>query len=324
MPKVSILAAAFNHEKYIAKAIESVLAQTYGDWELIIWDDGSKDATLRIAQDFAEKHDDKIKVFTHPNKENRGQEVTRNEAMAKASGELIGILDTDDFYHPEKLEKLVPLFDDAHVGLAYGSANFYLDTLDEIVSSEIANQPSGDVFDELVYDNFICAGATLFRKNFFKQGLKFDSRFKTIGEYPLWLAIAFEARVRHSDAIVCYWRSHSHNLGKSLALEAKKELVDFKTSLLSEKKYAQKKSAILRALNKSRYDYASELYSQQKFDEAKPIFLELANAKEADGEIRKKSKILSLLILAGPWLNRLFVHAKKKMWTLQRKGFVSK
>ena len=83
MARVSIITALYNHEKYVGQAIESVLAQTYGDWEHIIWDDGSSDGSLKVAERYAAR-DARVKVFAHPGGANRGQENTRNAALEKA------------------------------------------------------------------------------------------------------------------------------------------------------------------------------------------------------------------------------------------------
>src|SRR5262245_39872039 len=120
MPRVAVLTALYNHEAFVGRAIESVLAQTYRDWELILWDDGSSDRSLAIAQEYAENHGDRLRVFTHSNGANRGQEETRNAALRETAAEYFCLLDSDDFYHPSKLENLVPLLDAKDVGLAYG------------------------------------------------------------------------------------------------------------------------------------------------------------------------------------------------------------
>src|SRR4051812_3771803 len=107
MAKVSIITALYNHESYVGAAIESVLAQTFGDWELIVWDDGSSDRSLAVAQKYAEQDPIRVKIHTHPANANRGQENTRNEALKICSGEFVGLLDSDDVYHPQKLEWLL-------------------------------------------------------------------------------------------------------------------------------------------------------------------------------------------------------------------------
>ena len=102
--KVSVLMVAYNREEFIAEAIESVLASTYQNWELIIVDDGSKDDTVLIAQSYAEK-DTRIKVYV--NEKNLGDYPNRNKAASLATGKYLKFLDSDDSIHPDALQNMV-------------------------------------------------------------------------------------------------------------------------------------------------------------------------------------------------------------------------
>jgi len=101
-PLVSIIVPTYNVEKYIAQTIESVLSQTFTDWELVITDDCSKDSTTKIIENFALK-DGRIKLHILP--QNSGAAAARNNSIEKAIGRYIAFLDGDDWWYPEKLEK---------------------------------------------------------------------------------------------------------------------------------------------------------------------------------------------------------------------------
>ena len=101
---VSIITPAFNSEKFIAETILSVQAQTYQDWEMLIIDDCSTDKTVEIVSSFQEK-DSRIKLFR--NETNRGSAYSRNLALRNAKGKWIAFLDSDDIWHPEKLERQI-------------------------------------------------------------------------------------------------------------------------------------------------------------------------------------------------------------------------
>lgn len=105
-PVVSVLMANYNYEKFITEAIESVLAQTYLNWELIICDDGSTDNSIEIVGEYCKK-DRRIKLLR---KKNGGQASALNEAYYNSSGEIISILDADDTFFSVKLEKVVDAF----------------------------------------------------------------------------------------------------------------------------------------------------------------------------------------------------------------------
>jgi len=103
-PKVSIIMSAYNTQEYIGKAIESTLEQTIKNIEIIIVDDASIDETLNIAKSFSDK---RIKVIS--NSENRGQSYSLNRAISEAKGEWIAVLDSDDWFAPYRLEKLLSI-----------------------------------------------------------------------------------------------------------------------------------------------------------------------------------------------------------------------
>ena len=98
LPLVSVLLNCYNAEKTISKSIDSVLNQTYSNFELVIWDDGSTDNTYEIVKSYGDK---RIKVFK--NEINIGLGKSRLKAIRELKGSLISIIDSDDFFHSEKI-----------------------------------------------------------------------------------------------------------------------------------------------------------------------------------------------------------------------------
>jgi len=107
--KVSIITPSYNSSYFIEATIQSVLEQTYTDWEMIIVDDCSKDSSVEVIQSFIAK-DDRIKLLI--NSENKGAAESRNEALRLASGKYIAFLDSDDTWYPYKLEKQIQFMED--------------------------------------------------------------------------------------------------------------------------------------------------------------------------------------------------------------------
>ncbi len=103
--KISFITASFNYAKYISETIESVINQTYENWELIIVDDGSKDNSIEIINSYVEKYPDKIKLLTHPNNENRGLKETIKLGVNNAEGDFIAFVESDDYIRKDYLEK---------------------------------------------------------------------------------------------------------------------------------------------------------------------------------------------------------------------------
>lgn len=98
---VSIITPCYNGAKYIGETIDSVISQTYPDWEMIIVDDGSKDNSAQIVREYAEK-DSRITLVQQ---ENAGSAAARNNGIRRAEGQYIALLDADDLWHPDFLEK---------------------------------------------------------------------------------------------------------------------------------------------------------------------------------------------------------------------------
>lgn len=108
-PLVSVITIFFNEERFLAEAVDSVLAQSYDRWELLLCDDGSTDGSPAIARRLANEHPDRIRYLEHPGHENRGMSATRNLGLAHAAGELVAFLDADDAWVQEKLSRQVQL-----------------------------------------------------------------------------------------------------------------------------------------------------------------------------------------------------------------------
>ena len=116
MSKVSIITPAYNASVYISEAIDSVISQTYKDWELLVTDDCSTDSTLDVVAKYS-KYDSRIRALRNP--ENTGPAGARNNSLSYASGRYIAFLDSDDFWIPEKLEKQISFMTENRVAFSY-------------------------------------------------------------------------------------------------------------------------------------------------------------------------------------------------------------
>jgi glycosyltransferase involved in cell wall biosynthesis len=142
--RVSVITPFLNAERFIDEAIQSVLAQTYADWELLLIDDGSTDASTAIARRYAEVDPERIRYLAHPSGENLGASATRNLGIAYARGEYLALLDSDDVWLPHKLEEQVRLLD-AHpeAGAVYGPAFWWYSWTEETALAEDRLHPVG-------------------------------------------------------------------------------------------------------------------------------------------------------------------------------------
>lgn len=117
-PLVSVVMPSYNAEKYISEAIQSVIAQTYENWELLIIDDCSTDSTANIVKQFSDV-DSRITLYSNP--KNMGVALTRNKGMNLAKGSWIALLDSDDVWHKDKLEKQIELAGKTGADIVYCS-----------------------------------------------------------------------------------------------------------------------------------------------------------------------------------------------------------
>ena len=120
-PLVSVIIIFLNGEAYIREAIDSVLAQTYARWELVLVDDGTTDGATAIAKEFAAEHPERIVYTEHPGHENRGMSASRNAGLALARGAYIAFLDADDIWLPDRLDIHVKVME-RHPGVAMSLA----------------------------------------------------------------------------------------------------------------------------------------------------------------------------------------------------------
>ena len=125
-PTVSILTSFFNAAPFLTEAVDSVLAQTFEDWELLLIDDGSTDGSTEIAKDFAARWPAKVRYLEHPAHANRGISASQNVGLNEAAGAYVAFLDADDVWLPHKLQEQVPMLE-SHPGavMLYGTTNYW-------------------------------------------------------------------------------------------------------------------------------------------------------------------------------------------------------
>jgi len=131
-PLVTCVMIFLNGEKYIAEAIDSILAQTYRNWELILVDDGTTDGATTIAQHYARRYPDQILYMDHPGHENRGMSASRNAGVLAGQGSFLSFLDADDIWHPDRLDhflKVAGCFPEA--GMIYGPTLYWYSWAEE-------------------------------------------------------------------------------------------------------------------------------------------------------------------------------------------------
>ena len=208
-PLVSIIMNCFNGEKYLKYAIDSIISQTYKNWEIIFWDNRSNDNSKNI---FKSYNDDRLKYFCSDYHEKILYKA-KNHAVRKANGEFIAFLDVDDWWLPEKLEKQIPLFEDQKVGLVYGNAWQFFEKNNKKKIYKKGTLPTGNILNELMKNYVISSPTYVIRKKSLNSlEYFFNDNFHIIGDFDICLRLAVKWRIDCIQLPLAYIRKHDNNL----------------------------------------------------------------------------------------------------------------
>ena len=208
MTPVSIVMTVYNRERYLKAAIESVLAQTYPNFELIIWDDGSTDNSLNIARSYA-KHDSRIKALAA---EHRGVGYSLMAAIRETAFPYFGCVDSDDLLAPKALAETVPILDaNPQVGVVY--TNYLLIDENDCVGGEgplckIPYSPEQLLVDPIVFH------FRLIRRSAYNSCGGVDPKFASAEDYELCLRLSEVTEIRKINKPLYYYRIHQHNFSR--------------------------------------------------------------------------------------------------------------
>lgn len=210
MPLVSIIIPAYNAERFIRQTIDSVLAQTVRDLEIILVDDGSNDETATVVKKIA---DSRVKYFYQ---KNASQAVARNKGLSLAQGTFIAFLDADDLWPPQKLERQLPLFDQTAVGFTYTGAVF-VDIEGNVGRPLPGKMRRGNITEPLLQGNFIPCSSVIIRQTLLKQTkIKFREKIQGVEDYDLWLRLSLHTRCDFEPAPLLYYRLHPGNFSAQM------------------------------------------------------------------------------------------------------------
>ena len=198
-PTVSVIIPTYNRAHLIGRAIQSVLNQTYRDFEIIIVDDGSTDNTEEVIKEF-QKRDERIRYIKH--ERNKGYPKALNTGIKAAKGEYIAFQDDDDEWLPEKLEKQMRVFENApaKVGVVYTGFWRIENNKKIYIPFFWVKQKEGNIHEELLKGNFIGTPAALVRKECFEKVGGFDTKLPYLQDWELWIRISKCYQFRYIDS----------------------------------------------------------------------------------------------------------------------------
>lgn len=197
---VSVIIPVYNDSKRLGRAIDSVIMQTYQNWEIIVIDDGSSDKPENVVEKYAKKYP--VKIFHQTNK---GQGAARNLGCKKAKGERLAFLDSDDLWHPNKLEKQLKKMSKDQTQFSCTNAEIiFPESKTQTFFENLTPNPNPEnIYESLIYSNFIICSSVVVSKEIFTQAGGFNEKalFRRIEDLDLWLRIA---RMSDGMAVVNY------------------------------------------------------------------------------------------------------------------------
>jgi glycosyltransferase involved in cell wall biosynthesis len=245
-PLVSIVTPTFNHERFIGTCIESVLKQSYQNWEMIIVDDGSTDKT---EHEVAKYHDDRIKYVKQENVGIWRVSETYNRALTMSQGDLIAILEGDDFWPSFKLEEQVKIFESNDVVLCWGRKNTVNDK-NEIIAFDLQslenfnNMSQEEILRNLIIGNFIQPCTVMIKKNaLLSIGGFLQDKITPYVDYTTFLELSLKGRFYALDKIMGYWRQHK------LQITSQQKTEMNNSSMVSVKFYKQLDASLKTRIN---------------------------------------------------------------------------
>jgi glycosyltransferase involved in cell wall biosynthesis len=213
MPLVSVIMNIRNGAAFLREALDSVMAQTFTDWELIAWDDCSTDDSAQV---IAEYHDTRIRYYLSPEQTPLGK--ARDNAIRQAKGEWLAFLDQDDIWTPTKLEKQMALAE-PHVGIIYGRAVLFYPNgrrRDYDQAHEFMRLPEGDIFSELFRSAcFIAMSSAALRRSLVEEVGSIPKWVELTPDYYLYTALARRYAARAVQEVVCQYRVHPGSMTRS-------------------------------------------------------------------------------------------------------------
>jgi glycosyltransferase involved in cell wall biosynthesis len=219
---VSIIMPVYNGQAFLVEAIDSVLAQTYSNWELIIVDDGSTDNTPAIVSAYTDPRIVKIR------QENRGEAGARNTGLNMARGEYVACLDADDLYLASALAALVDYLESNQDVDVVFSDGYFCDVTGRLLMRVSEHRPglyAGDILEPLVLNPSVVAipCSTLFRRLSAETlGLRYDTQLSYGVDWDFWIQLARFYRYGYLPKLTCMYRIHGTNMTSSVSSRRRK------------------------------------------------------------------------------------------------------
>ena len=220
-PKVTVLMPAYNAGKYIAESIQSVIDQTYSDWELLVVNDGSTDNTVEVVEGFS---DPRVRLLNNP--ENLRLIKTLNRGLEEARGEYVARLDADDRALPERLRLQVEVLDnDSDLVLIGGRSNVICADGEVKRRGEDCYAPESceDILMASMFYNPFRHSSVTFRREAVLSLGGYPAEFQDVEDFALWTKLLENYRAVNLKEVVCDYRIHPESVMQSAKVKSARD-----------------------------------------------------------------------------------------------------
>jgi glycosyltransferase involved in cell wall biosynthesis len=223
-PKVSVVTVTFNRQDFIREAIESVLAQSFTNWELIIVDDASTDNTKSVVDEYIAK-DSRIRYFK--NEKNLGIAKTRNKGLELARGEYIAPLDSDDVWlDKNKLQKQVEFLDINQDYALLGGGIMHIDAKSKNIKKVLYPVYDSTIRNIILQFNPFPQSSLLYRKKVALECGGYSENYKICDDYDLWLKMGLKHKFTNIPQVLAGYRVHGTNITHTKRLTTAREILE--------------------------------------------------------------------------------------------------
>ena len=229
-PLISIIINCFNGEKYLSEALNSILNQTYKNWEVIFWDNQSKDSSANIFKSYTDK---RFKYF-YAN-EHTVLYQARNQAIKESKGEFIAFLDVDDKWRESKLERQMVLFTDNKVGLVYSKFYIFYENKKKKNISFNKKIKSGYILIDLLKNYNIGILTVIIRKEAFDSVYGFNNELSFSGDFDLVVRLSTRWKFDCIQEPLAYYRIHKNTFSKVYNVNNAIEIEELEKWIINKK-----------------------------------------------------------------------------------------
>lgn len=207
---ISVIMPVYNSEKYLAEAVQSILNQTYKNFEFICINDGSSDKSLEILEGFA-KNDSRIVVINQPNS---GIVSSLNYAISLAKYDFVARMDSDDISHPARLEKQLSfLLSNSDISILGTSYN-YVDVNGNILDTRKPPRDNQRIKGMMLFGSPLCHPSVMFNKRAIGSDLYYDKYFNHCEDYELWVRLSNKFKFCNLPDILLDYRVHDKSVSR--------------------------------------------------------------------------------------------------------------